>query len=507
MSITISADLKSLIPPLTPEEYAQLEANLRRDGCLNPLVVWQEEQILLDGHHRLQICEQHGLDYRIQEIALPDVPEAKLWMLRNQRGRRNSTPDQLSYMRGMEYNLLKQQGRRTDLTSRQSGEKFTSSAATLAAVHQVGARTIERDGVYADAVETLVAVLGPDSRQPFQSGDLRLTRQDVQLLAALVEANPEIAPQVTAALQGATPADELRTILAAARCAICHRPMWDPASVSRGIGPVCAGHGNGTHGSRDGGSGPPTLVRVTEDGWTSYEPLPTEPLVLDPEAPEADETTASTLTERERAYFGPRTDKEPGTVPWCWQTIGLMQSRWKQKTSDEAGLRALLEEVQAHEAWNVVPSDQPYGSLARLVATELGLDLGYFLQDACRALRDLQTVLVESASTAPSERTDAGTSVLDQCQALREAYREVEQVLRQAFPAVEPPGGAPASPAAPPEPDCPPFDTTIFVLGKLCRAQHEWGSTGQTRLRIKGRYCPECNRALKRQTRQQQKQA
>jgi hypothetical protein len=32
MALTISDELKSLIPPLTPEEYTQLEANLRKPG-------------------------------------------------------------------------------------------------------------------------------------------------------------------------------------------------------------------------------------------------------------------------------------------------------------------------------------------------------------------------------------------------------------------------------------------------------------------------------------------
>jgi ParB family chromosome partitioning protein len=58
---------------------------------------------------------------------------------------------------------------------------------------------------------------------------------------------------------------------------------------------------------------------------------------------------------------------------------------------------------------------------------------------------------------------------------------------------------AAAKAPAPDTPDCPPFDTTKFYLGKLCPAGHEWGSTGQTRLRIKGHYCPDCNSALKRQ--------
>ena len=71
--ITINPELQSLIPPLTPEEYAQLEANIVADGCRDPLIVWREEQTLLDGHNRLQICERHGRTYAIHEVSLPDV--------------------------------------------------------------------------------------------------------------------------------------------------------------------------------------------------------------------------------------------------------------------------------------------------------------------------------------------------------------------------------------------------------------------------------------------------
>ena len=48
---------------------------------------------------------------------------------------------------------------------------------------------------------------------------------------------------------------------------------------------------------------------------------------------------------------------------------------------------------------------------------------------------------------------------------------------------------------------CPPFDPAKFVLGKLCPQRHGWGSTGQTRLTIKDRVCPECRNALKRRKR------
>jgi hypothetical protein len=117
-------------------------------------------------------------------------------------------------------------------------------------------------------------VLGPETRQAILAGDLQLTKQDVPLLASLVEQSPETATQIKAALHGVAPVDELRAILTAARCTICHRPLSDPVSVSRGIGPICAGHGNGAHGSQGGGGVVPHRSESV--------------LVLEPEDPEAD---------------------------------------------------------------------------------------------------------------------------------------------------------------------------------------------------------------------------
>jgi hypothetical protein len=53
---------------------------------------------LLDGHHRYTICHEVGLDFEIREIELPSRDDVKIWIIKNQRGRRNLTPSQLSML-------------------------------------------------------------------------------------------------------------------------------------------------------------------------------------------------------------------------------------------------------------------------------------------------------------------------------------------------------------------------------------------------------------------------
>ena len=90
MSVRIDPEFQALIPPLTDEERTQLEANLKTDGCRDPLVVWNG--MLLDGHNRFSICQRNGIQFKMWEMHFEDRDAAKAWVIRNQFGRRNLTP-------------------------------------------------------------------------------------------------------------------------------------------------------------------------------------------------------------------------------------------------------------------------------------------------------------------------------------------------------------------------------------------------------------------------------
>jgi ParB-like chromosome segregation protein Spo0J len=87
----VDPEFKSLIPPLSEEEFAQLEANLVEAGrATDPLKTWRG--VLLDGHNRLEICTRLGLPYSTDEVdGIETRADAKIWIIRNQFGRRNLT--------------------------------------------------------------------------------------------------------------------------------------------------------------------------------------------------------------------------------------------------------------------------------------------------------------------------------------------------------------------------------------------------------------------------------
>ena len=99
MSIIIDKEFQSLIPPLTPEELQQLEENCVKEGIRDALIVWKQpngNDILIDGHNRWNISVKHGgIPFQIKRMEFPDRDAVKLWIYRNQIGRRNLKAAQL----------------------------------------------------------------------------------------------------------------------------------------------------------------------------------------------------------------------------------------------------------------------------------------------------------------------------------------------------------------------------------------------------------------------------
>ena len=85
--IRIDPEFKALIPPLSQDESAQLEANLVADGCRDPLVMWGDT--LIDGHNRYEICTRLGIDYQTVHVEFESKAHTRIWIRQNQAGRRN----------------------------------------------------------------------------------------------------------------------------------------------------------------------------------------------------------------------------------------------------------------------------------------------------------------------------------------------------------------------------------------------------------------------------------
>lgn len=189
-NLQISAELEPYIFPLTTDEFNQLEANILQEGCRDPLVYWKKgdlDFILIDGHNRFKICSKHNIDFKLEQKDFDSIANVKDWMINNQLGRRNLTPEQSAILRGRLYNQMKQ----AKVIERGPKGQFVpsvNSSEKLATTHRVSEKTIKRDGLFADgmqAIKTLNGVLYSD----ILSRKEKVKRSDIEKLGKIVRSD------------------------------------------------------------------------------------------------------------------------------------------------------------------------------------------------------------------------------------------------------------------------------------------------------------------------------
>lgn len=193
-------ELRSWIPSPTEEEVKQLETNLVVNGCRDALIVWetthgviypdtqtpdQPAYVLVDGHNRHRICKKKGIDFRIQLMSFSDLKAVKDFMIDLQLGRRNLTPQQIQYFRGLRY--LNERGRQGgDRNQPPEGPPPVNTAQKLAHEYRVGEATIKRDAEFAEGLQQMT----PPLQQAVLTGKVKVSKKQVQQLAKTKPATP-----------------------------------------------------------------------------------------------------------------------------------------------------------------------------------------------------------------------------------------------------------------------------------------------------------------------------
>lgn len=202
----IDEDFRKMLPQLAAEELAELEASILSEGIREPLVVWRETGILIDGHNRLKIAGKHDLPYQTQELAFADREAVRDWIINNQLGRRNLTPEAFALLLGMKYNREKLQHGGDRKSNAQSGHLKPTSE-RIAEEHNVSKNTVRRAGKFAEDLEAVEKVAGPEVREAVLRREKPIRRTDVARLAKVAQKDPERAKKaIDAVMQGEKPA-------------------------------------------------------------------------------------------------------------------------------------------------------------------------------------------------------------------------------------------------------------------------------------------------------------
>ena len=175
MELKIKEEFKKLIPPLTAEEFKQLETNCIDEGIRDAIVTWQG--FIIDGHNRYKIATDWQLSFKTIEKAFDSEVDVIEWMLVNQLGRRNLTNEQRAYLIGKRYeNEKKRKGR----PNAKIGQNVPiSTAEKIAEEIGISDKQVQRNEQFAKGVDKMSEEL----KQEVLQGKSNLNKSDIQLIA------------------------------------------------------------------------------------------------------------------------------------------------------------------------------------------------------------------------------------------------------------------------------------------------------------------------------------
>lgn len=214
MQLRIDPEFESRIPPLTDDEFQQLEENILADGVIiSPIVVW--EGVVIDGHNRFRIVEKHPhISFTTCERQFENRYEALAWICKNQLGRRNLTFQQKKYLIGKQYDSEKAShgGDRKSEEVKSSGQKAhliadKKTAERIAEENGINEKTVRRAAQYSRAVD-LADEVEPGIRKEILSGAIKATDKEI---TALSSADPEERPTLIEELR--KPPEQRRKVL------------------------------------------------------------------------------------------------------------------------------------------------------------------------------------------------------------------------------------------------------------------------------------------------------
>ena len=167
----IDQEFKDLIPPLSADEFKQLEENILRDGIRDSVTYWDNngDHILIDGHNRWEIAQKHNLPINERRMTFNSLDEVIQWIILNQFGRRNLSAYDRSILALKLKPVIAQQAKQNQVDAggavHQKSDKAVNTNKELAYVAGVSHDTIHK-------VETILEKGTPKMQELCQKGEM-----------------------------------------------------------------------------------------------------------------------------------------------------------------------------------------------------------------------------------------------------------------------------------------------------------------------------------------------
>ena len=132
---------------------------------------------------------------------------------------------------------------------------------------------------------------------------------------------------------------------------------------------------------------------------------------------------------RKEIFKAPRNSPgaEPGTLSWCYQTVGMLELYWQGKILSERDWLKVLGELKEYEVWNKIPPDKPYGSLDALLRAEVGVDEDVISKTVARTPQEAREMPLQEHGNGPGR----GNKRVDNIKSFNESGTSKSYLLRR----------------------------------------------------------------------------
>jgi len=110
MELKINPEYEKILPPLSDEEYEALKNSIQKEGLLIPIVV-NEQNTIVDGHHRYKICKQLGISVRVVTKKFSNKLEERKFVILSNLHRRHLSAFQKAEMGMLLYKIEKEKAK------------------------------------------------------------------------------------------------------------------------------------------------------------------------------------------------------------------------------------------------------------------------------------------------------------------------------------------------------------------------------------------------------------
>lgn len=189
--LQINPKFEQIIPPLSAEEFAQLEENILKVGRVtDPIQVWNG--VIIDGHHRYKIVQKHPeIPFTTYDMGFQCEAEAVAWICCAQLGRRNISELHRAYLLGKRYEIEKKLngGDRRSMEAKSLGQNdqvipYQSTRARIAEDTNTTEAFVRRADEFARGVDAAEEAL-PGVKEKILTGTLDVQKNEVAAIAKL----------------------------------------------------------------------------------------------------------------------------------------------------------------------------------------------------------------------------------------------------------------------------------------------------------------------------------